>query len=193
MAALSILLVRSAVYVKLPDELLRPEVLSRVSRTAAVDWTNEVAGRCGEATPLSRALHYNFLSYLPYDLMIKADRASMLHGLELRSPFLDTALIEYVARLPDSMKRRGLATKWILRRAFADMLPEAILRRVAKTSDATKTTREMRPGDILFEDFRKPSFERWHVNGLAFAAGPIGGMANSFRDGSDKPMGTLTS
>ena len=70
---------------------------------------------------------------------------------------------------------------------------EAILRRVAKTSDATKTTREMRPGDILFEDFRKPSFEGWHVNGLAFAAGPIGGRANSFRGGSDKLMGTLTS
>ena len=48
-------------------------------------------------------------------------------------------------------------------------------------------------GDIVFDDFAKPSFEGWHVNGLAFAAGPIGGMANSFRGGSDKLMGTLMS
>src|SRR5207248_6410074 len=46
---------------------------------------------------------------------------------------------------------------------------------------------------VVFEDFGKPSFEGWHVNGLAFAAGPIGGMANSFRGGSEKLMGTLTS
>ena len=73
---------------------------------------------------------------------------------------------------------------------------EAVLRRVTKTSAPTpapKTVHEERPGDIVFEDFHKPSFEGWHVNGLAFAAGPIGGMANSFRGGSDKLMGTLTS
>ncbi len=71
---------------------------------------------------------------------------------------------------------------------------EAILRRVAKTNDPTPApTHQERPGDVVFEDFRKPSFEGWHVNGLAFAAGPMGGMANSFRDGSDKLMGTLTS
>jgi Protein of unknown function (DUF1549)/Protein of unknown function (DUF1553)/Planctomycete cytochrome C len=69
---------------------------------------------------------------------------------------------------------------------------EAILRRAAKTNEGKPTYHE-RPGDIVFEDFRKPSFEGWHVSGLAFAAGPIGGMANSFRGGSDKLMGTLTS
>ena len=69
---------------------------------------------------------------------------------------------------------------------------EAILRRVA-TTNQSKPTYQERPGDIVFEDFRKPAFEGWHVNGLAFAAGPIAGMANSFRGGSDKLMGTLTS
>ena len=53
----------------------------------------------------------------------------MLHSLELRSPFLDTALVEYVTALPDSMKRRGLTTKWILRRAFRDLVPREIQRR----------------------------------------------------------------
>jgi hypothetical protein len=69
---------------------------------------------------------------------------------------------------------------------------EAILRRAA-TTNQSKPTYQERPGDIVFEDFRKSSFEGWHVNGLAFAAGPMAGMANSFRGGSDKLMGTLTS
>ncbi len=74
---------------------------------------------------------------------------------------------------------------------------ESMLRSVAKREEtpnpSAKTVGDERPGDIVFEDFLKPSFEGWHASGLAFAAGPIGGRANSFRDGSDKLMGTLTS
>ena len=74
-------------------------------------------------------LAHNFETYLPDDLLVKADRCSMAHSLETRSPFLDTALIELVARLPDGMKRRGTSLKWILKQAFADLLPPAILQR----------------------------------------------------------------
>ncbi len=70
--------------------------------------------------------HHNFHTYLPQDLLVKVDRTSMAHALETRSPFLDTALIEYVAGLPDSYKLRGRTTKYILRKAFADLLPPAI-------------------------------------------------------------------
>ncbi|MGH2669011.1 MAG: asparagine synthetase B family protein, partial [bacterium] len=78
---------------------------------------------------LARLLHLNFTDYLPNDLLVKADRCSMAHGLEVRSPFLDTALIEYVAGLPDGMKAAGWQTKRILRRACADLLPPEIQRR----------------------------------------------------------------
>ena len=81
------------------------------------------------ATPLARLLRLNFTEYLPCDLLVKMDRCSMAHGLETRSPFLDTALIEWAFRLPDSFKIRGNETKWILRRAFRDLLPEPILKR----------------------------------------------------------------
>jgi len=111
------------------DGLMQPELLERVDRAAATQWIDGVARRCGNASPLATALGINFMSYLPYDLLVKSDRAAMLHSLELRSPFLDTALIEYVTALPDGMKRRGLTSKWILRRAFADLVPRAILRR----------------------------------------------------------------
>jgi len=82
-----------------------------------------------DSTPLARLLRLNFTEYLPCDLLVKMDRCSMAHGLETRSPFLDTALIEWAFRLPDSFKIRGREGKWILRRAFRDLLPEPILKR----------------------------------------------------------------
>ena len=78
---------------------------------------------------LTRTLGLNFETYLPEDLLVKADRASMAHGLELRSPFLDTSLMEFAARLPDRYRHRGQRLKWILKRSFPDLLPAAIARR----------------------------------------------------------------
>ncbi|HEX9780145.1 MAG TPA: asparagine synthase (glutamine-hydrolyzing) [bacterium] len=74
-------------------------------------------------TTLGRLLHLNFTHYLPSQLLVKADRCSMAHGLELRSPMLDTALIEFAAALPDRMRIRAGRTKWLLRRACADLIP----------------------------------------------------------------------
>jgi asparagine synthase (glutamine-hydrolysing) len=95
----------------------------------AVQLTEDALDGTGEASALSRILHHNYVTYLPYDLLVKADRSSMMHSLELRSPFLDTALVDFAARLPNSMRRRGTSTKWILKRAFRDLLPPQVLTR----------------------------------------------------------------
>ena len=94
-----------------------------------LEWMRGIVAASAGASTLARVLAHNFETYLPYDLLVKADRASMAHSLEVRSPFLDTALVEFAARLPDRFKRRGLSTKWILRRAFADLVPAEILAR----------------------------------------------------------------
>ncbi|HEY0707311.1 MAG TPA: asparagine synthase (glutamine-hydrolyzing) [Polyangia bacterium] len=78
------------------------------------------------ASPLAQALSHNFGTYLPQDLLVKTDRTSMAHALEARSPFLDTAFMEYVAGLPDDFKLRGRTTKYILRETFADLMPPQI-------------------------------------------------------------------
>jgi asparagine synthase (glutamine-hydrolysing) len=106
--------------------LLRPELRAAVAR---LDFPDGVVAETGGGSALSRVLYVNFMTYLPGDLLVKMDRTSMAHGLETRSPLLDTALVEYVAGLPDHFKLRRTATKWILKRAFADMLPPAILAR----------------------------------------------------------------
>ena len=72
---------------------------------------------------LSRLLELNFTEYLPHDLMVKTDRCSMAHGLEVRAPLLDTALIEYVAARPAEPGKR------LLKRACQDLIPPAIARR----------------------------------------------------------------
>jgi asparagine synthase (glutamine-hydrolysing) len=67
--------------------------------------------------------------YLPDDLLVKVDIASMAHGLEARSPFLDHVFMEYAATIPFDLKVRGRTTKAILKRALADLLPASILSR----------------------------------------------------------------
>jgi asparagine synthase (glutamine-hydrolysing) len=68
-------------------------------------------------------------TYLPGDLLLKADIASMAHSLELRSPFLDHEVVELGLTLPDSLKTRGREGKIALRRAFARDLPPQVASR----------------------------------------------------------------
>ena len=74
---------------------------------------------------LDRILYANLRTYLPDDLSVKVDRMTMAHSLEARSPFLDTALIAYVARIPARHKVGLRRLKPLLRRAFFPLLPEA--------------------------------------------------------------------
>ena len=68
-------------------------------------------------------------TYLPDDLLVKVDIATMIHSLEGRSPFLDHKLAEFAARLPVGYKLRGRTHKHILKRALCNHLPESILYR----------------------------------------------------------------
>jgi asparagine synthase (glutamine-hydrolysing) len=67
--------------------------------------------------------------YLPDCLLVKVDIATMAHGLEGRSPFLDHELMEWVATLPVNLKRRGSAGKYLLKQAARPLLPAEILDR----------------------------------------------------------------
>ncbi len=86
------------------------------------------AARC-DLDPVEAAMAVDVQSYLPYDLLTKVDIASMANGLEARSPFLDHDVIEFVARLPRRMKLHGMQAKYLLKRAFADVLPRENMRR----------------------------------------------------------------
>lgn len=78
---------------------------------------------------LSKASYVDLRLALLDDMLVKVDRMSMAHSLEVRSPLLDHCLVEYVARLPPSMKLRGWQTKAILRDTVRGYLPAATLQK----------------------------------------------------------------
>jgi asparagine synthase (glutamine-hydrolysing) len=81
------------------------------------------------AHTLDRLLDLNLRTYLLDDLLVKADRMSMAHGLEVRSPFLDPELLAFTSRLRPSLKARGLSLKRVLRAAVGDLLPAETMSR----------------------------------------------------------------
>jgi len=79
---------------------------------------------------VDRALMADTNLYLPYDLLVKVDIASMANSLEARSPFLDHNLMEFAASLPANFKVRGLVKKFILKEAIKGLIPhENVYRR----------------------------------------------------------------
>src|SRR5256714_2828364 len=69
------------------------------------------------------------MTYLPNDLLVKMDIASMTVSLEARSPFLDHNLMEFAASLPENLKLRGMTTKYLLKRVLKKVVPEENLTR----------------------------------------------------------------
>jgi asparagine synthase (glutamine-hydrolysing) len=69
------------------------------------------------------ALLTDIMTYLPNDLLVKVDIATMANSLEARSPFLDHHVIEFAASLPEKFKLRGLTTKYLLKRMLTKLLP----------------------------------------------------------------------
>ncbi|MEW6279318.1 MAG: asparagine synthase C-terminal domain-containing protein, partial [Candidatus Eremiobacterota bacterium] len=91
----------------------------------------EFRGR-GGLTLLQRIQDLDLRTYLPDDLLVKLDRATMAVSLEGRVPYLDHTLVEQLADLPDGMKLRGMIGKRVLRRAMAGRLPAEVLARPKK-------------------------------------------------------------
>lgn len=78
---------------------------------------------------LEWVLRYYFAFYLADDILTKVDRASMAASLEVRSPFLDTAFVDFVFKQPLHYKLRPRGRKWLLRQAMRGIVPDSILRR----------------------------------------------------------------
>jgi asparagine synthase (glutamine-hydrolysing) len=133
-------------------------------------------------TSIAELQRLDIRTYLPGDLLLKADIASMAHSLELRSPLLDHEVLELGVSLPESLKVRGLRGKQALRRAFAEALPPEVASR-GKTGFGVPVTRWFRgelrelAGDLLLDErarargqLRPAAVERLladHVDGRA--------------------------
>ncbi len=81
----------------------------------------------GPASSLNRALYCDIKTYLPDDILTLTDRISMQHSLEVRVPFLDHRLVEFSARIPPAIKLKKLNKKYILKKAFKNILPDSVM------------------------------------------------------------------
>ncbi|HYP54947.1 MAG TPA: asparagine synthase C-terminal domain-containing protein, partial [Solirubrobacterales bacterium] len=93
-----------------------------------VDLYRERYAETAGAEPLARLQDVDLGIYLVDDLLVKTDRSSMAHSLELRVPFLDNEVADFALGLATPLKVRALAKKRLLRRALAPLLPREILR-----------------------------------------------------------------
>jgi asparagine synthase (glutamine-hydrolysing) len=82
--------------------------------------------------PVERLIWLYCRSYLQDDILVKVDRASMACSLEVRAPFLDYTLVDWLGSVPAHLKLRGLTTKYLLKRAMRDVLPPGIAARRKK-------------------------------------------------------------
>jgi asparagine synthase (glutamine-hydrolysing) len=88
--------------------------------------------RSAGAPAIARATHLDALTYLPNDILMKVDRASMRVALEVRAPFLARDVVEFAFALPDRFRMRGTRGKRLLKDAARPLLPESIIERPKK-------------------------------------------------------------
>jgi len=108
--------------------LLTPQAMDKLNGTDPYEMNLYYFNRNNAQNLLDRILYTDIKTYL-HELLMKQDQMSMAASIESRVPFLDHKLVEFVAKLPPSLKLRGWTTKYILRKAMEDILPQEILHR----------------------------------------------------------------
>jgi asparagine synthase (glutamine-hydrolysing) len=99
-----------------------------LSATRVYDAVTEPYRRCPSGSAMQRAMYADLKVYLPNNVLVKVDRMSMAHGLEVRCPLLDRRVIEFGFRIPATVKTHGGRTKQPLRALAARRLPPELSR-----------------------------------------------------------------
>jgi asparagine synthase (glutamine-hydrolysing) len=112
----------------------KPSLYSRalqeeLSRDRSPTFLRRLFDQVGGQSVLDQMLYVDTKTWLPDDLLVKADKMTMANSVELRVPLLDHRVLEFAAALPASMKVKGFRTKHILKRALSDRIPKEILQR----------------------------------------------------------------
>jgi asparagine synthase (glutamine-hydrolysing) len=109
--------------------LYSPDVRAALAHVSTREHVRQAFEDLTARDPLNRMLEAEFRGIFPDQVLAFVDRLSMAHSLEVRSAFLDTDVVEYVASLPGSLKIRNGETKYLLKRAAARYFPEDMIRR----------------------------------------------------------------
>jgi asparagine synthase (glutamine-hydrolysing) len=112
-----------------PASIYSAEMLGCVDKFWSADVTRRLLSKRTGYDTLEKMQYVDTKTWLPDDLLIKADRMTMANSLELRVPFLDHKVLEFAARLPRNQKVRGWSMKYLLKKALENRVPREILAR----------------------------------------------------------------
>ncbi len=139
------------------EALYRPEIRNLFNGHGMPGLVQPYYDKAKGLDPLLQMMYLDVKSWLPDDLLVKADKMTMASGVELRVPFLDHRVVELGGRIPPRYRIKGWTTKYILKKAMEKHLPHEILHR-GKMGFPTPLARmfqgEMRPyvAEILGSD-----------------------------------------
>lgn len=139
------------------SDLYTADFLATVHEDRRADLSKMYFAKVAGLGTLDQMLYVDTKTWLPDDLLIKADKMTMANSLELRVPLLDHQILEFAASLPAEYKLKGASTKHILKKALSKRLPAKILNR-KKTGFpvpyATWLNNELRPAvaEILLDE-----------------------------------------
>ena len=109
--------------------LYTPDFLSSVSKEHSLEPVRRLLQHSQGHDVVRRMLYVDTKTWLPDDLLIKADKITMANSVELRVPLLDHKILEFAASLPSDFKVHGLKTKYIAKRCLSEQVPAEILNR----------------------------------------------------------------
>lgn len=109
-------------------ELCKKELYDAFANDPYEDYQKYFA-EVAESDRLNQFLYVDMKTWLVDDILLKVDRSSMAHSLEVRAPFLDHRLVEFAARLPTRLKLKGSSKKYFLKKSQESILPDAIINR----------------------------------------------------------------
>jgi asparagine synthase (glutamine-hydrolysing) len=114
------------------DNLTRNLLTDGFRRAISLDpfrLVREYAERCKDADEVNRQIYLDMRFMMTDSVLMKVDKMSMATSLEVRVPFLDHVLVEFLASLPGEWKLKGMTTKYIFRSALLELLPQKIVNR----------------------------------------------------------------
>jgi asparagine synthase (glutamine-hydrolysing) len=107
------------------SEDLRPTI----DKEYSLEPVRKLFAKVADCTVLDQMLYVDTKTWLPDDLLLKADKMTMANSVELRVPLLDHKILEFAASLPARHKIRGFKTKYIAKSVLSKRVPAQILRR----------------------------------------------------------------
>ena len=140
------------------DGLFRDQVLSPGAGDRILECWGDIVPLLGNADELGKFQALELRSSLPDELLMYGDKLSMAHGLEVRVPFLDREIVDYVESLPASFKVRYGQRKWLHRQVCHDFLPPEIVNRKKKAfassvvDDWFKSSLDGKMNEYLLDD-----------------------------------------